>query len=393
MHMADALVSPLVGGAMLAATASLTAHSVRKIQERPDDSRVPLMGVMGAFVFAAQMINFTIPATGSSGHFAGGLLLAVLLGPQGGFLTMASVLLIQALFFGDGGLLAFGCNVFNLAFFSCFVAYPLLYRPIIGSRPDSRRIFVASLAASIAALQLGSFGVVAETLLSGRTELPAGPFLLLMQAIHLAIGIVEGLLTAAIITFVWKARPEIVAPANALRPTARLSWRQTLAGILVAFVIMGGGLSLLASTSPDGLEWSLARAIPATSTGSATNGSGTAVSSSTAGAAGDASAAGDAAAGGWLHEALAWLQARTAFLPDYGFRAANGDAMSQPAGSAQQTPNGSGQTASAGTGATAAAAKAGTSISGLVGGIITLLLAAGIGWLASLRKRRRQASV
>ena len=118
MHMSDALISPVVGGVMLAVTAGLSAYSVRKIQQESDLRKIPLMGVMGAFVFAAQMINFSIPGTGSSGHIGGGLLLAVMLGPGGGFVALASILLIQALFFADGGLLALGCNAFNLGFFT-----------------------------------------------------------------------------------------------------------------------------------------------------------------------------------------------------------------------------------------------------------------------------------
>ena len=114
MHMADALISPIVGGAMLVATVGVAAYSIKKVKYDLDDKKIPLMGVMGAFIFAAQMINFSIPGTGSSGHLGGGLLLAIILGPYAGFLTMASILIIQALFFGDGGLLALGCNIFNL---------------------------------------------------------------------------------------------------------------------------------------------------------------------------------------------------------------------------------------------------------------------------------------
>jgi len=117
MHMADALISPAVGGTVWAATAGLTVYSARKLKQEMDDRKLPLMGVLGAFVFAAQMINFTIPATGSSGHLGGGMILAILLGPYAAFLTMASVLTVQALFFADGGLLALGCNIFNLGFF------------------------------------------------------------------------------------------------------------------------------------------------------------------------------------------------------------------------------------------------------------------------------------
>jgi cobalt/nickel transport system permease protein len=97
--MADALLSPGIGGAMWAATAATTIYCARKVQNQLDDRKIPLMGVLGAFVFAAQMINFSIPGTGSSGHLGGGLLLAILLGPHAAFLTLASVLTVQALFF------------------------------------------------------------------------------------------------------------------------------------------------------------------------------------------------------------------------------------------------------------------------------------------------------
>lgn len=102
MHMADSLLSPAVGTMMWGATTGLVAYSVKKLKRDDDDSRVPLMGVLGAFVFAAQMINFSIPGTGSSGHLGGGLLLAILLGPYRAFLTMLSILALQALLFADG---------------------------------------------------------------------------------------------------------------------------------------------------------------------------------------------------------------------------------------------------------------------------------------------------
>lgn len=131
MHMADALISPVVGGTMWLGVAGLAAYSAQKVTKSLDEQKIPLMGVLGAFVFAAQMINFTIPGTGSSGHLGGGMLLAILLGPYAAFLTIASVLTIQALFFADGGLLALGCNIFNLGFFPCFIAYPLIYKQIV----------------------------------------------------------------------------------------------------------------------------------------------------------------------------------------------------------------------------------------------------------------------
>src|SRR5512145_1953052 len=143
MHMADALISPAVGGTMYAATTGLIAYSSKKLKDEMDNSKIPLMGVMGAFIFAAMMINFTIPATGSSGHIGGGLLLSIVLGPYAAFLTIASVLIIQGLFFADGGLLALGCNIFNLGFFPAFIAYPLVYRKIARAGAGDARISTA----------------------------------------------------------------------------------------------------------------------------------------------------------------------------------------------------------------------------------------------------------
>src|SRR5512139_1766310 len=145
MHLADALLSPAVGGTVWAAAAGLTAYSAKKLRKDLDEHKVPLMGVLGAFIFAAQMINFTIPATGSSGHLGGGMILAILLGPYAAFLTMASVLTVHALFFADGGLLALGCNIWNLGFFPCFLACPLIYKPLVANSKSPRRILAASL--------------------------------------------------------------------------------------------------------------------------------------------------------------------------------------------------------------------------------------------------------
>ncbi len=138
MHMADALISPAVGGAMWAATAVTAAYCAKKVREEADESKIPLMAVAGAFIFAAQMLNFSIPGTGSSGHLGGGLILAVLLGPYAAFLVMASVLGVQALFFADGGLLALGANIFNLGFFPAFIAFPFIYKLIVGDKPTTR---------------------------------------------------------------------------------------------------------------------------------------------------------------------------------------------------------------------------------------------------------------
>ncbi|NMC28130.1 MAG: cobalamin biosynthesis protein CbiM [Syntrophomonadaceae bacterium] len=346
MHMADALISPAVGGTMLAVTAGLAAYSAKKITNEMDEKKIPLMGVMGAFVFASQMINFTIPATGSSGHLGGGLLLAILLGPYAGFLTMTSILLIQALFFADGGLLAYGCNVFNLGFCSCFVSYPFIYRWFTRQGLTSRKILWGATASGIVGLQLGAFSVVAETLASGKTELPFSTFVLLMQPIHLGIGLVEGLVTAAIVTYVWRARPEILEKAAIGGALGDRSIKKFLTGLAIGVVLIGGALSWFASTSPDGLEWSMERTAGTTEI-EATDG---------------------------IHQLFADLQSRTAFMPDYGFKA--------PAGASSE------EAISEETASSWPAVDAGTSAAGLVGGSLTLVLAALIGYLVSLSKKK-----
>jgi cobalt/nickel transport system permease protein len=161
VHMSDALLSPAVGVTAWAAAAGLVAVAARRVERDPRADRVPLMGVMGAFVFAAQMVNFSIPGTGSSGHLAGGLLLAALLGPSAGFLVLVSVLAVQALFVADGGLLALGANILNMGVASCFVGYPLVFRPLAGPSRPGVRLVVASVLAAVVSLALGATGVVA----------------------------------------------------------------------------------------------------------------------------------------------------------------------------------------------------------------------------------------
>lgn len=258
MHISDALLSPAAGATFWGATLGAIGYASRKLKENMDEKAVPLMGVLGAFIFAAQMINFTIPATGSSGHLGGGLLLAIVLGPYAAFLVMASVLTVQALFFADGGLLALGCNIWNLAIYPCFIALPLIYKPLTRNNQSKNRIILAALLSAVVGLQLGAFSVVVQTLLSGKSELPFGTFLLLMQPIHLAIGIVEGIVTGAVVSYVYNVKPEIL---DSIPQSGTLSAGSSLKPLLAAFIIAavftGGVLSWFASSRPDGLEWSI----------------------------------------------------------------------------------------------------------------------------------------
>lgn len=257
MHMADALISPAVGAGMIVAAGVGIAVSGRRLAREGDERKAPLMGVLGAFVFAAQLINFSIPGTGSSGHLAGGMLLALVLGPAGAFITMASVLIVQALLFADGGLLALGANLWNLGIYPSVVGF-LLFKLLAGPRPGRVRRALAIGLASLTVVELGAVSVVVETVLSGRSALPFGRFAALMLGIHFPIGLVEGAVTAAVVSFIARVRPEAMAmsfgPASAPRPLAPV-----LASVLAAAVLLAGVAAGVASTRPDGLEWSLSR--------------------------------------------------------------------------------------------------------------------------------------
>ncbi|MCM8593873.1 energy-coupling factor ABC transporter permease [Accumulibacter sp.] len=339
MHMADALLSPAVGGTFWAVTAGTAAYCARKLRGLPAGNGSPLMGVLGAFLFAAQMINFSIPGTGSSGHLGGGLLLTILLGPYAAFLTVSSVLIVQALFFADGGLLALGCNIFNMAFLPAFVAYPLIYRPIAGDRPGAKRLSVACVVAAVVALQLGAFAVVVETLASGISALPFATFVLFMLPIHLAIGLVEGFVTAAIVGLVGRARPDLLDQGTAISASAGRSATRLIGVLFCAALVTGGLLSWFASEDPDGLEWSIARV------------------------AGEQAL--DAPAGG-LHGLLAGIQQRLAVFPDYGFAKEEDGRASGEAGRSAEDPS---------------RARIGSSVSGIVGALVTLVLVVLIGVL------------
>nr|WP_320131734.1 energy-coupling factor ABC transporter permease [uncultured Holophaga sp.] len=250
--MADALLSPAVGITMWAVSGAALARCASRVRGSLQEGALPLMGVLGAFVFAVQMINFAIPGTGSSGHLAGTLFLALLMGPDAAYLALASVLVVQALFFADGGLLALGCNLFNMGFLPAFVAYPLIVKPLAEGRGGELRT-VGILVGAVIGLQLGALGVVVETVLSGRADLGFKTFALAMLPIHLAIGLVEGLATWALVGFLGRLRPELLQGAG-----RRVSRHPAVLVAIMALVV-GGAVSWYASSRPDGLEWALHR--------------------------------------------------------------------------------------------------------------------------------------
>lgn len=350
MHMADALLSPAVGASLWAASGATLAWCARRLRADPREHLIPLMGVLGAFVFAAQMINFAIPVTGSSGHIGGGLLLSILLGGPAAFVVITSVLTVQALFFADGGLLALGANIFNLGVVPCLIAYPLIYLPLVraaGENTSKNRLAAITVFAAVIALQLGALGVVFETAASKISSLPLDAFLLLMQPIHLAIGVVEGLATAAVITFIRQARPDLIdaglTPGHTA-PSATGYPVRILAAIALLAVTTGGVLSWFASSDPDGLEWSIARV----------TGKPEVIADLTP-----------------VHQTLARTQQRIAPLPDYNWPPATEAAAETPGGAAAPIWP---------------AVDGGTSIAGVLGGLGTLILVTAIGYL--FRPRR-----
>jgi len=252
MHMSDALLSLPVAGAFWAVSAATLGLSARQLGDDPDPSRAPCMGVLAAFVFAAQMINFALPGTGSSGHFAGGTLLTLMLGPWAAFMALASVLTVQALFFADGGLLALGANIFNMGFLACFISVPLIYRPLAAGHPSPARRRIAIMAAAITSCTLGALSVTFQTTASGLTQLPFKHFALIMIPVHLAIGLVEGFISILVLEQLGAWRGE--AKVNA-------SWGgKTIPAIGLTAVLVAGVLSGYASTLPDGLEYSIQKA-------------------------------------------------------------------------------------------------------------------------------------
>lgn len=331
MHMADALVAPAAAATMYVASTAAAGYSIKKVKLENEPKKIPAMGVMGAFVFAAQMINFTIPGTGSSGHLCGGMLLSAMLGPWAGFLTMIGILLIQCLMFADGGLLALGCNIWNMAFYGCFVGGLLIWKPVMKRGMSRKKITAASIAACVLTLQMGAFSVTLETLVSGITELPFSVFVSVMQPIHLAIGLAEGVITAAVLCFVYEARPEMLwnAGVNEVEKEGRFSFRKTLVILGAAAAVIAGVVSLFASSLPDGLEWSMEKV------------AGTAELEAT----------------GSVYEMTEKIQGATAILPDYAF--SSGDSA------------------------------AGTTVSGLIGATAVILLCAAACYVFKFVRRKK----
>jgi len=251
MHMPDALLSPAVAVPAIAVSGGALVFACRRAARELDDRKVPLMGVLGAFVFAAQMINLPLVVIpGVSWHLIGAVLMASLLGPYSSFVVMAAVLVIQALLLGDGGLLALGCNVLNMGVISCFLGYGI-YSAICSWAGGARGRTIAALAAAIVSSTAAAVAAAIEIHLSGKNPVSLFSAIWLMGGVHFLFGIGEGVLTVAVLNFILKLRPVAVQGGAQMQPAA--TRRFVLAGLAVSLLI-GGMVSWWASSSPDGLE-------------------------------------------------------------------------------------------------------------------------------------------
>jgi cobalt/nickel transport system permease protein len=256
MHMANELLSLPIAGGTLAIVGGILSLICRKAKQVITSEKLALMGILGAFVFAAQMVNFQLPAMpGTSGHMVGAVLLAIILGPHAAAIVMSSVVIVQCLIFQDGGLLALGCNIINMALAPTYAGY-YLYRIVTAKQFSNLRTYIGVMLACLIGIEIGAVLVPVEAALSGVLMVPFSIFLITMTGVHFLVGTVEGIVTVTVLVYIQQVRPDIVS--DNLRGKVRLSKRAVLATFAVFTIIIGAGLSLLASGMPDGLEWSYA---------------------------------------------------------------------------------------------------------------------------------------
>ena len=220
MHIPDGFIDgPTSLAAMLVAIGGV-AMCLKKTSATLDDRDIPVVGLAAAFVFAAQMLNFPV-ANGTSGHFFGGVLAAVLVGPYAGALAVTVVLAVQAVLFADGGLSALGLNVVNMALVGSFAGYGifLLIRKLLG--PATPTITLSAGIAAFAAPVLAAALFVGEYAIGGNDAVSTGSVAGAMIGVHALIGIGEGIITALAVGSVMAMRPDLVYGARGVTPTTR----------------------------------------------------------------------------------------------------------------------------------------------------------------------------
>ena len=252
MHIPDGFLSGLVSLVLWAISALAVGYALRRLGRDLSERQVPLMGVLAAAIFAGQMLNFTV-AGGTSGHLMGAAIATILLGPWAAMLVLTCVVGIQALIFQDGGLLALGANVFNMAVVGVAVSY-MAYRTVqklaaLAGLAGGRRwgVYAGGFIAAWLSILASALSVGLQLALSGTS--PANLAILAMAGIHALIGVGEGLITMGALALVFSARPDLLKNGEAQQAGAAV-W---VFGLLIALGLAVA--SPLASSNPDGLVW------------------------------------------------------------------------------------------------------------------------------------------
>ena len=242
LHIPDGFLHIAVAAVCWIAALIILYFATQNAQQKFDEKLIPLAGIMAAFIFAAQMLNFPV-AGGTSGHFIGAALATIVLGPWLGILVMAAVIILQALLFQDGGLVVMGDNILVMGIIPAFVGYGLS-RSFM-NRPRGQRLVAIGVSAWLS-LMAAAFITALLLWISGTSAL--GVVVPAMLGIHALIGLGEALVTVAAYTFIVQTRPELVEKGRA---SGGRSW--VVGGVAVAlFMVL---FAPLASSSPDGLEW------------------------------------------------------------------------------------------------------------------------------------------
>ncbi|MGV9451866.1 energy-coupling factor ABC transporter permease [Streptomyces sp. NPDC003635] len=281
MHVPDGFIDAPTSVATGAVAAAAVAVSLRGARRELDERTAPLAGLVAAFIFAVQMLNFPV-AAGTSGHLLGGALAAILVGPYTGVLCVSVVLLMQGILFADGGLTALGVNITNMAVVTTVVAYGL-FRGLVKILPRTRRsVTVASFVAALVSVPSAALAFTLMYAIGGTTDVSIGKVAGAMVGVHVLIGIGEAAITALTVGAVIAVRPDLVYGARDLRQrlrlrvngelvdapasdeeragartapvAARASRRALWITGLVTSLVLAGFVSFYASADPDGLE-------------------------------------------------------------------------------------------------------------------------------------------
>lgn len=207
MHIPDGFLDTKTWLSLTVISTAILVATIKGFKREDLEQRIPLIGVTAAFVFAAQMLNFPV-AGGTSGHFMGGVLCCILLGPWTGFITMSLVLIVQCLLFQDGGLTTLGANIFNMALMGSVGGFGLYFFFRLLLWGDRTRPVAYALAAWCS-LMLAAFCTSVELSISGTVKLSLG--LPAMLSVHALIGVVEAVVTTTALMTLWRVRPELLA--------------------------------------------------------------------------------------------------------------------------------------------------------------------------------------